>query len=201
MALIQCSECGNQVSDRAEACPKCGNPIAKTIVAPLPIPAAPQKKKSGFFAKVAKTVGAIFVGFIVIAIYIASQAPSTPKPSPGYSATSPEPEPLTTSNQAAAISVQASDLYAAYDANEVSADQKYKGTRMNITGTVVEVSKDFMDDPYVQLLGKNKYATVRVSFAKSRLNELAKLSKGDNITVSGCIGKGMIIMSPIVDCR
>ena len=27
MALIKCKECGNMVSDRAEACPKCGCPI------------------------------------------------------------------------------------------------------------------------------------------------------------------------------
>ncbi len=72
---------------------------------------------------------------------------------------------------------------------------------MSITGTVVEISKDFMDEPYVQLLGKNQYATVRVSFTKSRQDELAKLKKGDNITVPGCVGKGKIVMSPIVDCR
>lgn len=30
MALIQCNECSNQVSDKADACPKCGNPIAMT---------------------------------------------------------------------------------------------------------------------------------------------------------------------------
>jgi predicted nucleic-acid-binding Zn-ribbon protein len=28
MALIKCSECGNDVSSKATACPKCGNPIA-----------------------------------------------------------------------------------------------------------------------------------------------------------------------------
>ena len=28
MALIKCSECGKQVSDKADACPNCGNPIA-----------------------------------------------------------------------------------------------------------------------------------------------------------------------------
>jgi len=27
MALIQCEECSAQVSDKAKACPKCGNPI------------------------------------------------------------------------------------------------------------------------------------------------------------------------------
>ena len=28
MALIKCSECGNQVSDKATACPNCGAPVA-----------------------------------------------------------------------------------------------------------------------------------------------------------------------------
>lgn len=28
MALIKCSECGKEVSDKAESCPNCGNPIA-----------------------------------------------------------------------------------------------------------------------------------------------------------------------------
>ena len=27
MALIKCSECGKEVSDKAKACPNCGNPI------------------------------------------------------------------------------------------------------------------------------------------------------------------------------
>lgn len=28
MALMRCSDCGNEVSDQAPACPKCGRPIA-----------------------------------------------------------------------------------------------------------------------------------------------------------------------------
>ena len=28
MALIKCDECGRDVSDKAESCPNCGNPIA-----------------------------------------------------------------------------------------------------------------------------------------------------------------------------
>lgn len=30
MALIKCSECGTEVSDKASSCPKCGAPIAKS---------------------------------------------------------------------------------------------------------------------------------------------------------------------------
>lgn len=37
MALINCPECGRQVSDRANACPQCGNPIHTTSAAPQPI--------------------------------------------------------------------------------------------------------------------------------------------------------------------
>ena len=31
MALIKCSECGKEISDKAEVCLHCGNPIQKTI--------------------------------------------------------------------------------------------------------------------------------------------------------------------------
>jgi hypothetical protein len=30
MALITCTECGGQVSDKASACPKCGHPLRAT---------------------------------------------------------------------------------------------------------------------------------------------------------------------------
>ena len=29
MALIKCPECGTEASDKANACPRCGYPIAK----------------------------------------------------------------------------------------------------------------------------------------------------------------------------
>ena len=31
MALIKCSECGREVSDKAESCPQCGAPIASAL--------------------------------------------------------------------------------------------------------------------------------------------------------------------------
>ncbi len=31
MALIQCKDCGNEVSDSAEACPKCGAPVPRVL--------------------------------------------------------------------------------------------------------------------------------------------------------------------------
>ena len=34
MALIKCPECGKQISDQAEACPKCGCPIEPKTYCP-----------------------------------------------------------------------------------------------------------------------------------------------------------------------
>lgn len=32
MALIKCSECGKEISNKADACPTCGNPIHKPAI-------------------------------------------------------------------------------------------------------------------------------------------------------------------------
>jgi len=36
MALINCSECGKEISDKAISCPNCGNPINQTVNIPEP---------------------------------------------------------------------------------------------------------------------------------------------------------------------
>jgi len=47
--------------------------------------------------------------------------------------------------------ISAADLYANYDANEVSADENFKGKTFYVTGIVEEIKKDFMNDIYVTL--------------------------------------------------
>ena len=64
MAIKQCKECGNQVSDKAQSCPSCG---------------AKQPKKMGIFAWIA----IIFVGLLVIgAIADGGDGSSVSEPSP-----------------------------------------------------------------------------------------------------------------------
>lgn len=63
MALITCSDCGSQVSDRAAACPKCGGPIGSNA---QPAAAHPEKVSSGagkIFLVIAVAVLAIFFAF------------------------------------------------------------------------------------------------------------------------------------------
>lgn len=46
MALINCSECGHQVSDKATACPNCGCPIETQLPPPIPEPEEPQQAQT-----------------------------------------------------------------------------------------------------------------------------------------------------------
>ncbi len=62
MALIECGECGGQVSDKAQACPHCGAP-AKTSQPPLVAEPPPAVKRSNTKGLV---IGGAIVGAVVL---------------------------------------------------------------------------------------------------------------------------------------
>ena len=76
MALIQCSECGNMVSDMAERCPKCGADLGRTAYQnPGPNnygnqPYYPQKQKSNtwLYVIIAFLSSALIAGLVVLFI-------------------------------------------------------------------------------------------------------------------------------------
>lgn len=97
-----------------------------------------------------------------------------------------------------AIELSAQALFAAYDANEVSADDQYKGQRLAVTGTVAGINKDFTDSVYVQIDSGQMFQTVD---ARGIAPDVASaLSKGETVTVE-CTGNGLMIGSPqLRDC-
>ena len=98
----------------------------------------------------------------------------------------------TTSNQQQvqpAIQVSASKLMEAYKANEVAADAVYKNNKVEVTGYVNTIGKDILDNPYIALSTGEQYAinTVQCMFSKADEASLAKVSKGQQITLSGTV--------------
>lgn len=93
--------------------------------------------------------------------------------------------------------VTATAIAKAYEENTVAADQKFKGKRFKITGTVVSINTDFMDNPYVTLKGDvNPFMEPHFSFDKSSSAQLASLYKGAVITLV-CTGKGDVVKTPM----
>ncbi|MGS1028816.1 OB-fold protein [Burkholderia glumae] len=193
MALVKCSECGSDVSDKAAACPKCGNPMSPVAYRE----SQPQrKKKAGVGLKIFRTTAAIIVGFIVMIAWVSHETGS----SRSASDTTPTSDQPSASALPPPIEISAVDLYNAYKANEVAADAKYKGKQIKITGIVGTIGKDVMDDPYITLVAVNDFETVNVYFSKARIDDLSKLNKGDSISVT-CKGSGMVLGSPMLDCK
>lgn len=69
MALIKCSECGKDVSDKAPSCPSCGNPINGTAVRIAAFPDQPLKIEPELTSKTWKKVK-IVAWCIIVSAFI-----------------------------------------------------------------------------------------------------------------------------------
>jgi hypothetical protein len=96
----------------------------------------------------------------------------------------------------APVAVSAEEYSKQYDANEVSADQSFKGKTLLITGRVTSISKDFTDKVYIELRGKDEFSSVWVYLKDVGIS--AKLQKGMTVSFTGT-GNGMTAGTPMVD--
>ena len=92
------------------------------------------------------------------------------------------------------------ELYAAYDANEVSADEKFKGKTIAITGRISDIKKDILDHPYVSF-DTDYLKSVTCYFSDDASREIAHLRKGETITIIGKC-RGLTLTNVVIkDCK
>jgi hypothetical protein len=94
------------------------------------------------------------------------------------------------------LEVSAADLFAAYEANEVAADNQYKGKLLAVTGTVAGINKDFTDEVYVEIGTSNQFMSIQARGIDPAV--AAGLQKGTKVTVV-CEGAGLMVGSPILN--
>lgn len=88
------------------------------------------------------------------------------------------------------------ELAEAYESNAVAADQKFKGKRFKVSGKVTNISTDFLGRPYLTMQGLNQFMEPQFSFAKSALDQIARINKGMTLTLV-CEGNGDIAKTPM----
>lgn len=217
MALINCSECGTEVSSNAEKCPKCSNPISGSQ--PQQAPQAigeqapePPKKRGPLKSCCLLFAGLVVFSMVVTAIKEANMTPEQRKAQAAeraearadYQKRSAERkanreagaalEAERARNEAAAarapdLAVHPSTLVREYDGNEVAADMRYKGKRLQLSGVVDDIGKDFMGTIYVTLMSSHDFRSVQIYFSDAHANRVANLRQGSQITVVGkCTG-------------
>ncbi|EFB4535811.1 hypothetical protein KZF77_003848 [Escherichia coli] len=82
-----------------------------------------------------------------------------------------------------------------YDANEVAADDKIGGRKVEITGTVQEIAKNFTNDVIVRLESGNRFLPVMLSMEDSEKSKASKLKKGQKIVVT-CEKMQLFVRAP-----
>jgi len=129
---------------------------------------------------------------LLIFAALACSAPDKPAVNSGTTTTSsPGQNSAGTKTTAAtpeaplAVKVTANELMQAYVDNKVKADDTYKDKMLEVSGTVSEVGKDFMNNPYVALKTKEMIYTVQVFFTDEENKKLGDLKKGQAIKVTG----------------
>lgn len=99
-----------------------------------------------------------------------------------------------------AVSVSAADLFKDYDANEVAADEKYKGKHLIVGGKLSSIDKDFADNIVLKLDTGKPYHWVSATMKDSEKSKAAGQTKGQTVSLD-CTGGTMIIKSPTLkDC-
>lgn len=90
---------------------------------------------------------------------------------------------------AAPINITAEKLQAAFDANEVAADNKYGDAYLSLNGSIVDIS-DGVLGPSLTLDAGGFFATVAAVMAGGQAKAVAALHKGQTVTLR-CHGAGM----------
>lgn len=204
MKTIICKTCGEEMDWTSNSCPncgakkftkskigeckKCGNPLAKNANR---CPSCGAIPNLGIQVLAGLLLGLFLVLLIVITVVptFSDDTEYIPGTSSGTSATQESDPPEV-------IEIDASDLWSAYDENELNADGQYKNKVLSVTGTVSEITRDWLTDKPCILLKANKIYSIQCYFSdKSEYDAVASVRDGDEITVIGkCTGKSINVI-------
>ncbi|HLI17453.1 MAG TPA: lysozyme inhibitor LprI family protein [Rhodanobacteraceae bacterium] len=204
MALINCPDCGTEVSDAAAACPKCARPITPAAT-PMESDRPAQKRRGA-------GAGFTLVVLIALGVWIYYQA-NAPDQSPAADASQVSSTPAAGTSTGNAQAPQAAaaqarpvfvttpaDLYRAYSTNEVATNQALAGKTIQFTAPVLSIDEDFTDSAVLAFSTGDEFSKLQATLKDSDKAAAAQLSPGQVVTVR-CATFQRILDSPMgEDC-
>lgn len=161
--------------------------------------------KSENIKKPGKIIWGVVSGFLLI-MYISIQTDkrpvtvtTTPSTAEENSASEKESTAITL-EEIKKQAISASELMAEYEANEVSADAKYKGKTFYVSGRIETIAKDMLDDIYVTLKTEDGISFKHVQCMIDDPEVTANLRKNQGVIIQGACS-GLTMMNVLMrDC-
>ena len=98
-----------------------------------------------------------------------------------------------------AMQINAWQLAADYSANEIAADNKYKGHLVQVQGQIDKIGKDILDHPYVVLGGSEMFRSVQCMLTPAAASKAANLQIGEAVSLTGKVN-GLMMNVLLIDC-
>lgn len=208
MALIKCPDCGQEVSDQAMACLKCGRPVA-SITAPSARPLSKENIRANAKEQSSKLkFAAVLVLGIIIYIACHSIPSDTSYTSTDTADTSTQPmsdnKPVPTASSELAPSPQVvmdtmpAQLYELYAMNEVRADNDLAGKAIQVTAPVLSIDKDVLNDIVLQFSTGRPFQNMTATLDNSQNAAAANLIPQQIVTIQ-CKDIHRVLDSPTAD--
>lgn len=140
-----------------------------------------------------------WVGIVVVVGIIGSQAGKKDAPASGAPSTTESTASTGTAPEKpveTAVKISATDLYESYKSNEISANERFKGKTLEVTGEVENVDET-LGSYYVHL--KADEILGQVSCKLRDKGQAASLAAGQMVTVVGK-GDGKLGFPRVTDC-
>lgn len=209
MAIIPCSECAHQVSDRAASCPSCGAPVAH---------AAKTRPRGRLISRILIAFMALWTLGTLVWLLVPSGASDplttraksslhrfdqgighllTPDPTQAThraegaprqaAADRPSASVLPVSGQPAPVlrseyRTTAEQLYRDYEANVVATQTRIGASRVRLTGSVAEIDQDAAGRPVVKLWTAED-STAAMTLVEDQRAAAAQLAKGEAVEI------------------
>jgi hypothetical protein len=186
MSLRECKECGEAISSSVNKCPKCG------------------KDQRNWFLK-HKFISLILVIFVFIVISSMTKNDSAQISNSGAGdQVNVKVSEEVDNQEEATLVVETSDFIEEFDSNQLSAEKKYKGKRLQLTARISNISEDIMGTPFLSLepsSAEDYYmgTTIKCSFKNE--DALMAVSNQQVVTVEGMAQEQSLGIISLNDCQ